>query len=736
MKLRIFTRSGGELKDYFKFVTTNFQAFLDWIPLNEYVAHDLETTYTDRLFDRKMLTAAFSYNNVTWVLFIEELTPEEMNKLIEVMKIGKFIVQGVKFEIKEWKKYGVQLERFYDTLLAEKLIQMGLEFAKNDLESILKKYIGIEISKDLQTSFVSNAEITDAQLKYAVIDVIHLHKVKALQEEFMANHDRELRKSFKIKKNRGLRKTHFWNQQFIKVIADMEYKGVLLDVPAWKKLYDKALPLVAKAEKELNSIVYRDFYNRAVAEGYIYDKDTFHPKLFTSSARKAKLLQILYPDIEKTAELELKKYLMKNDPDWPEGLKPTSKNMGKYLMFLNKTDPTYVPLKLLLLRRIEDVKKVFLANFRDKLIELELLIPKDTVSIKWSSPVQRMDIFHWIAPELESTQKEYLEEVAYKHDLIAYYLEYYQKYIGMVTKFGMNYLEHIEEDGRVRTNINPIINTGRMSSSKPNLLNIINNAEYRACFISSFGSKFVMTDYQSEELLLVAAFANEKLWLDAMEAGHDLHSINASKILESKWKMAELKDCKFAKTKGKCSCPEHKKLRSDSKQLSFGSLYGMSKFGMAFKLKVSEKEADNMLKGFFKAVPRIDKFLKGMSNFALNHLYSPELVLGACRFVDKKKIYYDKGSVMRTSANFAIQGAGASILKIACSLIWRHSKQMGHDATVVISPYDEIVLEVSDKYTDYWKSRLQYYMELAGKLALGSDLLKTDPCIVEDYWVH
>jgi len=570
MKLRIFTRSGGELKTYFKFATTNFQAFLDWIPLNEYVAHDLETTYTDRLFSRKIITAAFYYEDVTWVLFIEELNAEEMSKLIEVMKVGKFIIQGAKFEIKEWKKYGVQLERFYDTLLAEKLIQMGLDFAKNDLASILKKYIGIEISKELQTSFVKCSEVSDEQLKYAVIDVIHLHKVKQLQEEHMASHDRELQKSFSVKKNRGLKKTHFWNQQFIKVIADMEYKGVLLNVPEWKKLYDKALPLVAKAEKELNEIVYRDFYKRAVAEGYVYAEDTFHPKLFTSSARKAKLLQILYPGIEKTAEVELKKYLMENDPDWPEGLKPTSKSVGKYLMFLNKNNTTYIPLKLLLLRRTEDVKKLFLLNFRDKLIELELLTPKDTVSIKWSSPVQRIAIFHWIAPELESTQKEYLEEVAYKHNLLSYYLEHYQKYIGMVTKFGMNYLEHIEEDGRLRTNINPIINTGRMSSSKPNLLNIINDADYRACFVPAQGSSYVMTDYQSEELLLVAAFANEPLWLDAMKAGHDLHSINASKILESKWKMAELEDCNFAKTKGKCSCPEHKTLRSHSKTLSFG----------------------------------------------------------------------------------------------------------------------------------------------------------------------
>ena len=245
-----------------------------------------------------------------------------------------------------------------------------------------------------------------------------------------------------------------------------------------------------------------------------------------------------------------------------------------------------------------------------------------------------------------------------------------------------------------------------------------------------------MTDYRSEELLLVAAFARESLWLDAMAKDQDLHSINASKILAREWKNKELPDCEFAKTSKRCECPEHNVLRSNSKTLSFGSLYGISKFGMAFKLKVSEDAADIMLKGFFKAVPRINSFLKGMSKYALTHLYSPELVLGACRFVDRKKLYYDKNSIVRTSANFGIQGAGASILKIATVLIRRHAKQMKHDATIVIAPYDEIIMEVDNSIAKYWNVKLQYYMELAGKLAISNDLLKTDPCVTDNHWVH
>ena len=45
-------------------------------------------------------------------------------------------------------------------------------------------------------------------------------------------------------------------------------------------------------------------------------------------------------------------------------------------------------------------------------------------------------------------------------------------------------------------------------------------------------------------------------------------------------------------------------------------------------------------------------------------------------------------------------------------------------------------MEVADEHAEYWKVKLQYYMELAGRLALGSDLLKTDSCMVGDHWIH
>lgn len=736
MKLYILTRKGGTLKKYLPNVVTDFNKFLSWLPLDKWVAHDLETTISDTLFGREMLTAAYFYDNTVWVLFLEELTHPEQKALNEVMSKGQFIIQNVAFEIKEWRKRGVELHKFYCTMLSEKLINMGLDETRNDLGTIINRYTGNLVDKTLQTSFKNCSTINDEQIVYIAKDVMYLHEIKRAQKAYMDNHDFTLHKALKEKKHLGLNKTNFWNHEFIKVITDLEYQGIRLDKETWEKLYEEAVPKVAEAEIILNKIVERDFYSRAIAYKFIYAEDEFSEKLFTSAIQKKTLLNILYPDITETSEMKLKEYLKANDPEWPVYLKPTSPNVNIFLSAIDPAQPKYIALKLLLLRQYEAVKQLYYINFKDKLIELGLLTPKGTININWASPAQRLEIFRWIDPEIVSTDKPHMEEVAYKHELLSTYLTDYQKYVGMITKFGISYIEAIEADGRVRTRINPILNTGRISSSSVNLLNIINDKRYRACFIAAEGKKFVMTDYQSEELVLTAHYAKEAAWLESIKAGYDLHSMNASKIFLKEWKEAELPDCAFALTKSKCKCPEHVILRNHSKSVSFGAIYGLSKYGLAFNIKVDVDVADRILTDFFKVSPNVKAFLGTMAKFALSNTYSPELVLGACRFVDRKKFHYDKPSIARTASNFAIQGAGASILKIATVLIRRHSKIMGHDAVPVLIPYDEIVIEVSEQWAEYWKVKLQYYMELAGKLALGNDLLKTDTPVIADHWIH
>jgi len=413
MKLNIFSTTGGSLKKYFKYVTTDFGQFVAWMnSIDDYIALDLETNMVDSVLDRRITTIALYYKDTVWIIFFQEVTEDQQKQLVTVLNSHKYIIQNAIFEIKTFKRYGVDLNRFYDTFIVEKTLNMGLDGAKNSLDAILYKYLGISISKELQTSFGVCAEITDDQIDYASQDVIHLHKVKDLQEEHVAYHDRSMQSKLVTSKNRGLKKTIWWNTEFVKVIADLEYEGMKLDIPNWETLYKEALPLVDKATDELDTIVKRDFYNRAVADGFLYAKDTFIPKLFTSSARKKELLNILYPDIEKVSQLELKIYLSKNDPDWPEDVRPTSKKVDAYVKVLDVAKPKYIAIKLLLMQRELETKKLFYVNYKDELVKRELLILKDTVNINWGSPVQRMTIFKWIVPELTSTERKYMEEVA------------------------------------------------------------------------------------------------------------------------------------------------------------------------------------------------------------------------------------------------------------------------------------------------------------------------------------
>lgn len=737
--LRILSRSGGYLKDYLPNCTTDFGAFSRWMDKLRlsFISHDLETTVSNSVLDREILVAAYHYEGESWVIFIPELLPNEFEQLLDLMQKGRFIIQNVKFEYQMWKKHGVMLNNFHDTFLHEKLMCMGFDDAGYGLSDITNKYLGIKLDKELQKSFHDTTTITDNQLDYALSDVLHLNLVKREQLADMKVHDDKFHSIIKgtRRPNRGVKKASWWTHEFIKVLSDMEFRGICLNREKWVKLYEKALPLVNDACKHLDSIVARDFKTRAIAAGYLYDKDTPVDKLFTSSAKKLALLQILFPELDNTSNDSLRRFLKATDPDWPaEAQSHNSKKADVYINTLSENK--YAIIKLILLGKLNEVWGFFLVNFREELLKRKLLHPEGNISINWASPPQRTEIFRWIVPGLESTDKEHMEEVAYRHELLSAYLDEYQGAVGKVTKFGLNYIKHIQEDGRIRTNIDPVLNTGRISSSKPNVLNIINDPEYRAAFEPAPGYKFVMSDYQSEELVLTAFMSKEPVWLDALNKGHDLHSVNAHRIFPILWDKGKEPGCKFEIDSSRCKCKAHGKLRSRAKTSGFGIIYGITKHGLAWKIKDTEQAAQDTIDGFYGVYPRIKSYFQNIGKFALNHGYTPEAGFGTARFFDKRKIHYAKESILRTAGNFTIQGLGAAILKVCTVLIRRHIIHMKHDAHIVLTPYDEIIMEVKEDIAEYWKDKLKYYMELAGKLVLGTDILKADEPKIGDYWIH
>src|SRR5690606_13898629 len=166
---------------------------------------------------------------------------------------------------------------------------------------------------------------------------------------------------------------------------------------------------------------------------------------------------------------------------------------------------------------------------------------------------------------------------------------YAREYHKAVTSYGYNWFEpykdsegrlkyYVDPDNRIRCGIVQIINTGRNAMFDPNLQQLPGkgNIDYhhqkvmeiirarnkdkkqkwrhREAFVPKRGHVFIICDFSGQEIGIMAAMSNEKIWIDAMLRGEDIHSLTASLIQPSEWNAAKTKGCTFPK---KCKCPLH-----------------------------------------------------------------------------------------------------------------------------------------------------------------------------------
>ena len=144
--------------------------------------------------------------------------------------------------------------------------------------------------------------------------------------------------------------------------------------------------------------------------------------------------------------------------------------------------------------------------------------------------------------------------------------------------------------------------TGRLSSSDPNLQNIpIRTTEgrsIRTAFIAEAGSKIISADYSQIELRLVAHVAKEKSMLEAFRNGIDIHAQTAAEVFE----------VPINKLNGET--------RRRAKAINFGIIYGISGFGLARQLGISQGEARDYIKAYFTRFPGIRDYMEQMKQLA------------------------------------------------------------------------------------------------------------------------
>lgn len=715
--------------------SSSFVAFMEWFDKQKIIGFDTETNVVESILERHLKVMAISDVNgdVIYVFDWEYIRLNEQQWILEQLPKKLCIIQNVSFDYQVLKKLGCILEKVWDTMLAEQVLTNGLSAEKgfHGLQAIYLRRFNINISKEEQLTF-GQGPYNDKQIQYAAIDVLKLGLLRKIQ----IKEARAVDKRINQRGNRGLMKTLWWENEFVKVVADMEYEGVRIDKDKWYAIEDDIRPIFDTELKYLNDKVVEDFWDTLIANNWISDKDEFVEPIWSSSKKKKLILDKVYDfEIEKTAKTELKKYLEQYDPDFPSGLKLSGKSWEDS-DYPTTLQGKFSILKLLVLDSKDNKEYVhkaldgfLLTNMKQYCIEQGWLRPANTLSLNWASPIQRLKIFQAINPAIESTGKEVLEDYISSHVIIQHYLKWSEVEY-QLKNFGRRFYDnHVELDGKHRTRYNQVLQTGRLSSVSPNLLNIPRKIKvYRTAFIPDPGFEMIDADYDGQELVIVANIANEKSWLEYLEKGYDLHSKNSELIFGDEWNKATEKGCAFYEGDDiigyaykKCECEGHVDMRDNSKAVSFGSIYGISYLSLAFQLKISEGRAKFILQRFFEIVPAIADMMDRFGAYALDTGHIIEPVFGRIRYFDKWKLAVPKehGSIERAAFNTPIQSAGSAILKIAFVLMRRWINQNNHQHNIkLLMPYhDETIAQSLPAFTTLAKEKVAHYMMLAARVA-------------------
>jgi len=225
--------------------------------------------------------------------------------------------------------------------------------------------------------------------------------------------------------------------------------------------------------------------------------------------------------------------------------------------------------------------------------------------------------------------------------------------------------------------------TGRLSSNNPNLQNIPirteNGKQIRHAFIPEKGHKIVSFDYSQIELRLAAEISKDINFINSFVEGEDIHSSTAKEIF---------------RITDKDLNSEH---RRKAKAINFGILYGISPYGLAKQLSISNSEAKQYIENYFKRFPKIRDYMDFQINHAKTNNYVETMFGRRCNIKGiNDKNFAVRGFAERQSINAPIQGTAADIIKLSMIEIHKDIKEKKINAKMILQVHDELVFEIAE----------------------------------------
>jgi DNA polymerase I len=276
-----------------------------------------------------------------------------------------------------------------------------------------------------------------------------------------------------------------------------------------------------------------------------------------------------------------------------------------------------------------------------------------------------------------STDARVLQAIRSEHEIIPK-IESWRE----LTKLKSTYLDAFPElvgpDSRLRTTFNQAAaTTGRLSSTDPNLQNIPirteRGREIRACFVAEEGRRLISADYSQVELRILAHIAGEPVLKEIFQRGEDVHTATAEQILGGK--------------------PDPG-TRSKAKMVNYGIVYGLSAYGLADRLGISQEEAGEFIDRYLERFPKVREFIDGTIEHASENGHVSTL-FGRIRRIPELRARQRQTRLLgeRLAVNMVIQGTAADIIKVAMVRARNALRDAGLETTLVLQIHDELLFE-------------------------------------------
>ena len=224
--------------------------------------------------------------------------------------------------------------------------------------------------------------------------------------------------------------------------------------------------------------------------------------------------------------------------------------------------------------------------------------------------------------------------------------------------------------------------TGRLASSDPNLQNIPikseDGKEIRKAFIAEKGFTLISADYNQIEMRILADLADVKELKKAFKNNEDIHSLTASEVFNIDIKKVD------------------QDMRRKAKAINFGIIYGISQYGLAKQIMVSNNEAEEFLNSYFLKFPEIKAYMEATIKFCRKSGYVNNIFGRRSHITGiNDKNYNVRNFQERAAINAPIQGSASEIMRLAMIRLDKNIKNLKNTKSkILLQIHDELIFEV------------------------------------------